>query len=173
MENSKLQKNIEILRDRLHVSSVLCNRASIYYTRFKNVLLLPNLLISSISMIVNQNGVDSDFLKYYNTAVNAITVFLIAIQNQMKISENADIFKSSSNSLLMLLHEVENAENKDEPISSEFVSNSTQKYDMIMSALPVIPSNIREKTRNEFAGKYHLPVLINGIAKVSLSSDEV
>jgi hypothetical protein len=168
----KLQKNIEILKDKLHVSTVLCNRASIYYTRFKNVLLFPNLLISSISMIVNQNGVDSDFLKYYNTCVNAITVFLIALQNQLKIAENADIFKSSSSSLLILLHEVENAENKDEPISSEFVSNSTQKYDMIMSSLPVIPSSIREKTRNEFAGKMHLPVLINGIAKVSIS-DEV
>jgi hypothetical protein len=169
----KLQKNIEILRDRLYVSSVLCNRASIYYTRFKNVLLFPNLLISSISMIINQNGIDPDFLKFYNTAVNAITVFLIALQNQMKISENADIFKSSSNSLLILLHEVENAENKDEPVSSEFVSNSTQKYDMIMSSLPVIPSRIREKTRNEFAGTMHLPVIINGIPKVSISEAEV
>jgi hypothetical protein len=168
----KLQKNIEILKDKLHVSTVLCNRASIYYTRFKNVLLFPNLLISSISMIVNQNGVDSDFLKYYNTCVNAITVFLIALQNQLKISENADIFKSSSSSLLMLLHEIENAENKEEGLSLEFVSNSTQKYDMIMGSLPVIPSSIREKTRNEFAGKMHLPVLINGIAKVSIS-DEV
>jgi hypothetical protein len=169
----KLQKNIEVLKDKLHVSTVLCNRACIYYTRFKNILLFPNLIISSISMIVNQNGIDSNFLKYYNTCVNAITVFLIALQNQLKISENSDIFKSSSNNLLMLLHEVENAENKEEGLSLEFVSNSTQKYDMIMSSLPVIPSNIREKTRNEFAGKMHLPVLINGIAKVSISEAEV
>jgi len=124
-------------------------------------------------MIINQNGIDPHVLKYYNTCVNAITVFLIAIMNQLKISENADIFKSSSNSLLMLLHEVENAENKEADVSTEFISNSTQKYDMIMSTLPVIPSRIREKTRTEYGGKYHLPLVINGIPKVSISEAEV
>jgi hypothetical protein len=132
----KLQKSKEILKDRLHVAGVLCNKSAIYYSRLKNILLFPNLLISSsISMIFNNQNFDPKFLKYYNTCVNAITVFLIALQNQLKISENSDIFKSSSNNLLMLLHEVENAENKEEGLSLEFLSNSTQKYDMIMSSI--------------------------------------
>jgi hypothetical protein len=173
MDNSKLKRNTEILKDRLHVASVLCNRASIYYTRFKNILLFPNLLISSVSMIFNNQNFDPEVLKYYNTCVNAITVFLIAIQNQMKIAENADLFKTSSNSLLTLLHEVENMENKEEQMTSEFLSNSTQKYDMIMSNLPIIPSSIRERTRNEYGGKFHLPLIINGLAKVSISEAEV
>jgi len=169
----KLKRNTEILKDRLHVASVLCNRSNIYYSRIKSLLLFPNMLISSVSMIFNNQNFDSTFLRYYNTIINSITVFLLAVQTQLKISENADIFKSSSNSLLGLLHELENAEGKSEPISSEFISNTNQRYDMIMAALPIIPSRIRTAVQNEYGGKFHLPIIINGIPKVSISSDEV
>lgn len=169
----KLKKNLEVLKDRLHVASVLCNRSNIYYSTIKSLLLFPNMLISSVSMIFNNQNFDSTFLRYYNTIINSITVFLLAVQTQLKISENADIFKSSSNSLLGLLHELENAEGKNEPISSEFISNTNQRYDMIMAALPIIPSRIREKTRAEYGGKFHLPLIINGVAKISISEAQV
>lgn len=169
----KLQKNIEILKDRLHVASVLTNRSSIYYSRIKSILLFPNMLISSVSMIFNNQNFDSTFLRYYNTIINSITVFLLAVQTQLKISENADIFKSSSNSLLTILHEIENKENTG-ILSSEFVGTCNQRYDLIMGNIPIIPSRIREKTREEYKGKYHLPLIINGCPKLTVqSSDEV
>jgi hypothetical protein len=169
----KLQKSKEILKDRLHVAGVLCNKSAIYYSRLKNILLFPNLLISSVSMIFNNQNFDPEVLKYYNTCVNAITVFLIAIMNQLKISENADLFRSSSNGLLSLLHDIENAELKNEELSSEFLANSNQKYDMIMGSIPNIPSRIKSIVQSEYGGRYHLPIIINGIPKVQISSDEV
>ena len=169
----KLKKSKEILKDRLHVAGVLCNKSAIYYSRLKNILLFPNLLISSVSMIFNNQNFDPEVLKYYNTCVNAITVFLIAIMNQLKISENADLFRSSSNGLLSLLHDIENAELKNEELSSEFLANSNQKYDMIMGSIPNIPSRIKSIVQSEYGGRYHLPIIINGIPKVQISSDEV
>ena len=169
----KLKKNLEVLKDRLHVASVLCNKSALYYSRLKNILLFPNLLISSVSMIFNNQNFDPDVLKYYNTCVNAITVFLIAIMNQLKISENADLFRTSSNGLLSLLHDIENAELKNEGLSSEFLANSNQKYDMLMGSIPNIPSKIKSIVQQEYGGKFHLPIIINGIPKVSISEAQV
>lgn len=174
MNEDKLKRNTEILKDRLHVASVLCNKTAIYYGRVKNLLLFPNLILSSVSMIFNNQNFPPDVLKYYNTCVNALTVLLIAIMNQLKISENHDLFKNTSNSLLSLLHDIENHEMKENSaISSEYIANCNQKYDMLMGGLPNIPSRISNSVRNEYGGRYHLPIIINGVPKLSISSDEV
>jgi hypothetical protein len=162
--NSKGKKNKEMLKDKTEVASILCSRSSIY-TRVKHLLIIPNLIISSVSAIVNNQNIEHNTLKIYNTIINSITVLLLGLTTTLKVSENADAFKNSANALTKLLHEIEGKEASD-TITVDFISTSTQQYDLIMGTLPNFPTHIKNEVRGEFGGKKWLPLCINGIVKI-------
>jgi hypothetical protein len=149
--NSKGKKNKEMLKDKTEIASILCSRSSIYYTRAKHFLIIPNLIISSVSAIVNNQNIEHNTLKIYNTIINSITVLLLGLTTTLKVSENADAFKNSANALTKLLHEIEGKEASD-TITVDFISTSTQQYDLIMGTLPNFPTHIKNEVRCEFGG---------------------
>lgn len=91
------------LRDKMLVASFLCNKSSIYYNRFEMLLVVPNLIISSVSALVNNQDIDFHILMVFNT----ITVLLFGIMTSFRVAERADIYKNQSNALVTLMHEQE------------------------------------------------------------------
>ena len=162
----KINKNKEIIKDNLFVACILCNDTAIFYNRLKAFSILPNLLISSVAVIINQHNFDNPFiLQIFNTMVNSITVLLVGLSTSYKISENADTFRNSYNALTKLLHDLENKEMLENGINSDIIILITNQYDMVLDTLPQIPYHIRNKVRDTWKGKKHLPIMINGYAK--------
>ena len=168
--NSKARRNKEMIKDRTEVASILCSRSSIYYSRLKHMLIIPNLIISSCSAIINNQIFEYETLKIYNTVVNSITVLLLGLVTTLKVSENADIFRNTATQLTKILHEIESREGS-ETITTEFITQSTEKYDVLMSTLPHFPNHVKNNVRNEFGTKKWLPLVINGIAKLTVEPD--
>ena len=162
--NNKSKKNLEIIKDRLHVAAVLTSKSSIFYGRMKMFLIVPNLLLSSTGAFINNQNIESDTLKIVNTVINGLTILLIGLQTSFRISEQSDLFKNASNALIKILHDIEAKECSD-LITSDFIISSTQQYDQIMSNLADFPKHIRESVRSEYGGMKHLPIVINGITK--------
>ena len=168
--NSKAKRNKEMIKDRTEVASILCSRSSVYYSRLKHLLIIPNLIISSGSAIINNQNFEYETLKIYNTVVNSVTVLLLGLVTTFKVSENADTFRNTASALTKLLHDIESKEGSDD-ITVEFITQSTEKYDVLMSNLPNFPNHIKTKVRNEFGTKKYLPLIINGIAKLVVEPD--
>jgi hypothetical protein len=162
--NTKSKKNLEIIKDRLFVAIVLCSKSSIWYGRLRMVLIIPNLLLSSVGAFINNQNIEHETLKIVNTIINGLTIMLIGLQTSFRISEHSDSFKNSSNALIKILHDIEARECSD-MLSSDYINSATQQYDQIMGNLPDIPRHIRESVRNEFMTFRHLPILINGVKK--------
>jgi len=173
--NNKAKKSLEIIKDKLHVASVLCSKSAIYFNRVKMILIIPNLLLSSGGVIVNNNLRDEEFLKIINTVINALTLLLIGIHTSFRINEQVDIMKNGVVSLTKLLHTLESFENSD-MLTADHVNQTTLNYDIIMSNLSDFPQHIRTSVQNEYATQKHLPICINGIKKTFIersSSTEV
>jgi hypothetical protein len=90
---------------------------------------------------------------------------LVGLSTSYKISENADLFRNSTNALTKLLHDLENKEMIENGINSDTIILITNQYDMVLDTLPPIPYHIRNKVRDVWKGKKHLPIMINGYAK--------
>ena len=163
--NNKAKKSLEIIKDKLHVASVLCSKSAIYFNRVKMILIIPNLLLQSVGVIVNNNNhIDVEILKVINTVINALTLLLIGIHTSFRINEQVDIMKNGVVSLTKLLHTLESFENSD-MLTAEHVNQTTLNYDIIMSNLSDFPQHIRNSVQNEYATQKHLPICINGIKK--------
>ena len=163
--NNKAKKNLEIIKDKLHVASILCSKSNIYFNRVKMILIIPNLLLSSVGVIVNNNNhIEPEILKIINTVINALTLLLIGIHTSFKISEASDTMKSGVVSLTKLLHTLESFENSD-LLTAEHINQTTLNYDVIMSNLTDFPQHIRKNVQKEYATQKHLPICINGIKK--------
>jgi hypothetical protein len=162
--NHKSKKNLEIIKDRLHVATVLCSKSSIFYGRMKMFLIVPNFLLSATGAFINNQQILPETLKIINTIINGLTILLIGLQTSFRISEQSDLFRNASNALIKILHDIEAKECCDS-ITPDFIIYATQQYDQIMSNLSDFPRHIRESVRTEYGGQKHLPIVINGIKK--------
>lgn len=163
--NKKLLKNKHVIKDKLEVATILCYKCSSYYNRIKNFIIIPTLLLSTISFILNNQNIEPAYLKIINSIVNGLTLGLVGIQSQLKVVENADNFKNHATTFQKLLHDLEAKESM-ENLNGEAITTIIQQYDVIISHLPNIPEHIKSDIRKMFGGKKHLPHICNGIEKI-------
>lgn len=164
--NRKLKRSKSVLKDKLEIASILCHNCSNYYYRLKTILIIPTLLISSVSFVCNNQDIDGIVLKWINSIVNAITIILIGIQSNLKVVENCDIFKNSSTAFTKLLHELEGQEILEDDIDPKYINILMERYDILISNLPIIPSHIKKQIEEEFGGKKHMPLIVNNLPKL-------
>lgn len=149
------------LLDRCEAMSLLCIKASYHWSFIKFILSIPVILINSILCILNSLDDKSFDLKIPNVVINGISVLIMSITQNLKSAEKTEIFKSSSNSFLLLTHEIESYED----IDNEKINVLQEKYDSIIQSVPFeeIPSKIKLEISISFKnmGKA-IPVQING-----------
>jgi hypothetical protein len=149
------------LLDRCEAMSLLCIKSSYHWSLIKFILSIPVILINSILCILNSLDDDSFNLKIPNVVINGVSVLIMSITQNLKSAEKTEIFKSTSNSFLLLTHEIESYEE----IDNEKINILQEKYDSIITSVPFeeIPSKIKLEISISFKnmGKA-IPVQING-----------
>ena len=149
------------LLDRCEAMSLLCIKASCHWSLIKFILSIPVILINSILCILNSLDDKSFDLKIPNVVINGVSVLIMSITQNLKSAEKTEIFKSTSNSFLLLTHEIESYE----VIDNEKINILQEKYDSIIQSVPFeeIPSKIKLEISISFKnmGKA-IPVQING-----------
>jgi hypothetical protein len=149
------------LLDRCEAMSLLCIKASYYWSFIKFILSIPVILINSILCILNSLDDKSFDLKIPNVVINGVSVLIMSITQNLKSAEKTEIFKSTSNSFLLLTHEIESYEE----IDNEKINILQEKYDSIIQNVPFeeVPNKIKLEISISFKnmGKA-IPVQING-----------
>ena len=151
----------ERLLDRCEAMSLLCIKASYHWSFIKFILSIPVILINSILCILNSLDDKSFDLKIPNVVINGVSVLIMSITQNLKSAEKTEVFKSTSNSFLLLTHEIESYED----IDNEKINILQEKYDSIIQNVPFeeVPNKIKLEISISFKnmGKA-IPVQING-----------
>jgi hypothetical protein len=165
---------IQSLLDKCEAMAILSSRANEYWGLIKTIFQIPLILTGSVMCILNSfdDGKTAD-MKIPNVIVNGLSVLLISYQNQLKVAEKVETFKSLSNNFLLLAHQIEGLE--PDEIDRNMVNNLTDKYDTFVMSCEFrdIPKKYKLEVRKIMKGKT-LPLQLNGgSGLVDRSSNEI
>jgi len=145
--------------------SLLCNKTAGHWSLIKFILNIPLILTSSILCVLNsfENNNDDGYnsMQLPNIIVNAVSVVVLSVQNNLKASEKVEMFKSLAICYIELAHKIEGLE--DDELTRENLNLFTQKYDDLLKQ--TLFEDIQNKHKKEvmilFEGKA-LPLSLNG-----------
>jgi len=78
----------------------------------------------------NFESENNQTMRLANIVVNAVSVLVLSVQNNLKASEKVELFKSLAISYIELAHKIEGLE--DEELTCENLNAFTQKYDHLL-----------------------------------------
>ena len=84
------------LLDKCEAMAILSNRANEYWGLIKTIFQIPLILTGSVMCILNSFDDNKGTMKIPNVIVNGLSVLLMSYQNQLKVAEKVEIFKSLS-----------------------------------------------------------------------------
>ena len=170
--NLKSIERLNKLKDKSEIMSLVLSKSCSYVNNVQKVFKYPLILISSALVVVNSYFKDDEMkqLKNINIALNASSIFLLAILNNLKIAEQLENFKNQSQLFLELCHLIDSSILKEE-YDVETIRQLQEKYDVLMkyTLLDSIPNSVKNKIRNEY-DNHHLPLILG---KISFSVDSV
>jgi hypothetical protein len=156
---SKLQ-----LLDRSEALTLLTTRASSFWSRINFVLNFPLVVTSSAMCIINSISDDSNSVKIPNIVVNAISVLMMSIINNIKAAEKYDTFKRLSQAFLELAQEIDSIEGNEVDIDK--YNMLVLKYDNLIRSCDFehIPNKIKTEVSMLFQNNNkHIPIQLNGV----------
>ncbi len=157
----KDEDRLGMLLDRCEAMSVLCQRATQQWSLIKFLFQIPLILTSSIMCILNSFDNDKGNMKIPNVVVNGASVLILSLQNNLKVAEKVELFKSLSNNFLQLAHQLEGLE--EEEITRESINIFTDKYDslVIQCQFEDISKKIKLEVIELWEGRT-IPLQLNG-----------
>lgn len=157
-------KLVELI-DKAEACSLICHRATGYWSLTRFAFQIPLILTSSVMCILNSFENDGNIMRIPNIIVNGISALLISTQSNIQVNEKCELFKSLSNNFLLLAHQIESYQTNE--VNNEIIKNLVDKYDTLMGQVSWedIPKRykIEIKTLWEEEGKY-LPLPLNGLS---------
>jgi hypothetical protein len=146
--------------------SLLCNKTAGHWSLIKFVLSIPLIVTSSVMCVMNSfESETNQTMRLANIIVNAVSVLVLSVQNNLKASEKVELFKNLAISYIELAHKIEGLE--DEELTRETLNAFTQKYDDLLRQ--TLFEDIQNKHKREvmvlFEGK-SLPLNLNGSSGV-------
>jgi len=163
------ERTIKLL-DKCEAMCLLCSKASSHWSFIKCLLQFPLILTSSVMCILNSfDNNEEGNMKIPNVVVNGCSVLIMSLQNNLKVSEKVELFKSLSNQYLILAHSIEALE--PDTITREMINNFTDKYDMLQSQclFENIPDKCKKQVINSWNGRA-LPLQLNGASGIKRNS---
>jgi hypothetical protein len=153
------------LLDKCEALTLLCSKAATYWSFIKFCFSIPLVITSSAMCIINSISTDANSVKIPNIVVNAISVLIISLNNNIKAGEKFESFKKLSQQFMVLSQEIEAIEGVEE-LTKEKVALLTLKYDNLITDCAF--EDIPEKYKVWVATKYteadrHVPIQINGV----------
>ena len=155
------EERMGMLLDKCEAMSVLCQKATQHWSLIKFAFQIPLILTSSVMCIMNSFDDDKGSMKIPNVVVNGASVLILALQNNLKVPEKVELFKSLSNNFLQLAHQLEGME--EEEISKNNINTFIEKYDsyVIQCQFEDIPKKIKLEVIELWEGR-SIPLQLNG-----------
>ena len=154
--------NITKLLDKCEALTLLCTKTTTHWSFVKFCFNIPLVFTSSAMCIVNSITQDANEVKLPNIIINALSVLIISINNNIRASEKYEIFKKLSQSFMVLCQDIESIEN----MTTEQYHIIMLKYENLIMDLPFedVPLKIKQNVSKSFtdAGR-HIPINLNGI----------
>lgn len=150
------------LLDKCEAMSLLCNKATSYWSLLKFLFQLPLIFTSAIMCVLNALENDTEnTMRIPNIVVNGCSVFILSLNNQLKVPEKVELFKNLSNQFLLLAHYIEGLE--PENITRETINTTTEKYDILIQSclFEDIPKRYKLEVIKVFENR-SLPLQLNG-----------
>ena len=149
--------------DKAEAMSLLCTKSSGHWSLIKTIFSIPLIVTSSVMCILNsfEEKENAGSMRVPNVCVNGVSVFLLALQNNLRTNEKTENFRNLSNSFLQLAHQLESYE--PDAITRENINNIVEKYDSLQAQVEFseIPTYIKKDVINLFKGR-SIPVQLNG-----------
>lgn len=155
------EERLNMLLDKCEAMSVLCQKATQYWSLIKFTFQIPLIITSSVMCILNSFDNDKGNMKIPNVVVNGASVLILALQNNLKVPEKVELFKNLSNNFLQLAHQIEGMEK--EELSKNAINGLTEKYDslVIQCQFEDIKKSIKMEVIELWEGR-SVPLQLNG-----------
>ena len=166
------------LLDKCEALTLLCTKTSGHWSYVKFCFNIPLVFTSSAMCIINSISTDATEVKIPNIIVNAISVLIMSLANNVRASEKFENFKKLSQQFMLLSQEIDAIEDDNVPI--EDYKLLLLKYENLVSAIDFEEIPVRYKT--SIAQVYqnanrHIPIQLNGtignVIKKRPISDEI
>ena len=152
--------NLDIIlqyKDKVFIYNILSLRANTFYSRIKNIIQLPTIIISSAMAILNASFNPQD-LQIYNVILNSLTAFIMNLAATYQIAEKASRYKNVAQKWSQLLHLIEDKINNNN-LENDDIRDIVRVYDELVTQSEDIPEFICHKVKKQFKGK-HMPVIL-------------
>ena len=155
------EERLNMLLDKCEAMSVLCQKATQYWSFIKFSFQIPLILTSSIMCILNSFDNERGNMKIPNVVVNGASVLILALQNNLKVPEKVELFKNLSNNFLQLAHQIEGIE--EEELNKNSINTLIEKYDsfVIQCQFEDIKKSIKMEVIELWEGR-SVPLQLNG-----------
>jgi len=161
------------LLDKCEALTLLCTRASARWSYIKFCFNIPLVFTSSAMCIIDANEV-----KIPNIVVNAISVLIMSMLNNIKAAEKFENFKKLSQQFMLLSQELDSIEGND--ISVDEYKMFLLKYENLVQQVDFeeIPKSYKNEISNAYVeANRNIPIQINGtignIVKKRPTSDDI
>ena len=125
---------------------------------------IPLVFTNSSLCIINSISTDANTVKIPNIVVNAISVLIISLSNNIKASEKFEIFKKLSQQFMLLSQEIESLDYNDTNINEQIKVINVKYENLIQDcSFEDIPQKHKTNVGKLFgnANRY-LPIQLNG-----------
>ena len=171
-----LLKNKKLLRqykDKTYIMSILCYKTESFYTNIHTFFTITLVLTSTIMAISNSyHAHGNTSIKISNIVFNFITILLVSLNTQLKISQRSSEFKLKSQSFNKLTHTIEMLLTND-TIDSIQVQNIISQYDILAENTDSFPGFIKKNVNRKYGDKYTLPTIAISPVKENVKNDEL
>lgn len=164
--------------DKTFIMSILCENAKNYYYNFRNILIIPTILLSSILCILNASSdsiVDEKhfILTILNIFINAIIAFISGLQSYLQINDKYIQFQTLTTKFIKLEHYIENyISNYPSKINDKFIDDTISNYDNLIDDIDfTFPNFIKVKVKQKYKDIRTMPNVLNGDKKPILLQD--
>jgi len=151
-------------RDKSYVMNILLEQHSDFYSLIKTLFNFPIIIASSIMTIMNSLfNETSKELKYTNIIVNASTVFLMSVFNNLRINEKITNYKAIQIKYNKLTHLIEDKLiNEQENITKDDIKSIINEYDNLYEQIdyPFL-SFIKDRIKKIYLNQKTLPNILN------------
>jgi hypothetical protein len=160
MMKEKLQKLLDKAECMVLLTSSACN----YWSYIKFLFSIPLVLTSSAMCIINSISEDANAVKIPNIVVNAVSVLIVSLNNNIKASEKCDAYRKLSQQFMNLSQEIEQYDDEN-LITKEKFEVLMIKYDNLINdcVFEDIPNRYKLlASRSFYSNNRAVPIQLNG-----------
>ena len=159
-----MKEKLHKLLDKAECMVLLTSSACNYWSYIKFLFSIPLVLTSSAMCIINSISEDDNMMKVPNIIVNAVSVLIVSLNNNIKASEKCDAYRKLSQQFMNLSQEIEQYDDEN-AITKEKFEVLMIKYDNLINdcAFEDIPNRYKLlASRSFYSNNRAVPIQLNG-----------